>query len=65
VIRSQLKALNGHQVELTGNVEGVGPQKSGILVDDSDTGRFYVGGGDPSLGEDFRRNVPPTFAPTR
>jgi hypothetical protein len=61
VIRSQLKALNGHQVELIGNVEGVGPQKSGILVHDSDTGRFYVGGGDPSLGEDFRRNVPPTF----
>jgi hypothetical protein len=61
VIRSQLKALKGHQVELIGNVEGVGEQKTGILVADSDKGRFYLGGGDPSLGEDFRRKVPPTF----
>jgi hypothetical protein len=61
VIRSQLKALNGHQVELIGNVEGVGQQKNGILVVDSDKGKFYLGGGDPSLGEDFRRSVPPTF----
>jgi hypothetical protein len=60
-IRSQLKALKGHQVELIGNVEGVGEQKTGILVADSDKGRFYLGGGDPSLGEDFRRKVPPTF----
>jgi hypothetical protein len=28
VIRSQVKALNGHQVELIGTVEGVGPQKA-------------------------------------
>jgi hypothetical protein len=61
VIRSQLKALNGHQVELIGNVEGVGQQNSGILVAESDKGRFYIGGGDPSLGEDFRRKVPATF----
>jgi hypothetical protein len=60
-IRSQLKALKGHQVELIGSVEGVGQQKNGILVADSDKGRLYIGGGDPSLGEDFRRNVPPTF----
>jgi hypothetical protein len=61
VIRSQLKALKGHQVELIGSVEGVGEQKNGILVAESDKGRFYIGGGDPNLGEDFRRNVPPTF----
>jgi hypothetical protein len=61
VIRSQLKALNGHQVELIGNVEGVGQQNAGILVAESDTAKFYLGGGDPNLGEDFRRNVPPTF----
>jgi hypothetical protein len=60
-IRSQLKALKGHQVELIGSVEGVGQQASGILVAESDKGRFYLGGGDPNLGEDFRRNVPPTF----
>ena len=60
-IRSQLKALKGHQVELIGTVEGVGDQKNGILVAESDKGRFYLGGGDPNLGEDFRRHVPPTF----
>jgi len=60
-IRSQLKALKGHQVELIGSVEGVGQQASGILVAESDKGRFSLGGGDPNLGEDFRRNVPPTF----
>jgi hypothetical protein len=60
-IRSQLKALKGHQVELIGNVEGVGEQKNGILVAESDKGKFYVGGGDPNLGEDFRRKVPATF----
>jgi hypothetical protein len=60
-IRSQLKALKGHEVELIGNVEGVGQQKNGFLVADSDKGRLYIGGGDPNLSEDFRRNVPPTF----
>lgn len=59
-IRGQLKALNGHQVELIGTVEGVG-QQNGILVAESDKARFYLGGGDPRLGEDFRRTVPPTF----
>jgi hypothetical protein len=60
-IRSQLKMLNGHQVELIGTVEGVGADKGGILVAESDKGKVYLGGGDPSLGEDFRRRVPPTF----
>jgi hypothetical protein len=59
-IRGQLKALNGHQVELIGTVEGVRPQ-NGILVAESDKARFYLGGGDPRLGEDLRRTVPATF----
>ena len=57
-IRTELKSLNGHQVELIGTVEGVGQQKGGILVNNSDKAKIYLGGGDPSLGEDFRRNVP-------
>jgi hypothetical protein len=60
VIRSQVKALNGHQVELIGTVEGVGPQK-GVLVGDSDKLKVYLGGGDPNLGDDFRRSTRPTF----
>jgi hypothetical protein len=60
VIRSQLKALNGHQVELIGSVEGVG-LSNGILLLDSDKAKFYLGGGDPNLGEDQRRSVPPTL----
>jgi hypothetical protein len=60
-IRGQLKALNGHQVELIGTVEGVVGQQNGILVTESDKARFHLGGGDPSLGEDLRRTVPPTF----
>jgi hypothetical protein len=61
VIRSQLKELRGHQVELIGTAEGVGRQTSGILIADSGTMKFYIGGGDPGLGEDLRRVVPPTF----
>ncbi len=61
VIRSELKALNGHLVELIGTVEGVGPQKGGVLVSGSDKTKIYIGGGDPNLGEDLRRTVPPTF----
>src|SRR5262249_6223918 len=60
-IRSQLKASNGHQVELVGTVEGLGPENNGILVGAADKTKFYLGGGDPSLGEDLRRVVPPTF----
>jgi hypothetical protein len=60
VIRGQVKALNGHQVELIGTVEGVGPQK-GTLVSNSDRLKVYLGGGDPNLGEDLRRSVRPTF----
>jgi len=61
VIRSQLKALNGHQVELIGTAEGVGPHAGGLLISSTDTIKLYLGGGDPTLGEDFRRIVPPTF----
>jgi len=60
VIRSQVKALDGHQVELIGTVEGVGPQK-GVLVGESDKLKVYFGGSDPNLGDDFRRSVRPTF----
>ena len=61
VIRSQLKALNGHGVELIGTAEGVGSRTGGFLIASTDTMKFYLGGGDPTLGEDFRRVVPPTF----
>src|SRR5262249_57080846 len=67
VIRSQLKALDGHQVELIGTLRGIPGQENGILVVDSDKGRFYIGGGDPRLGDGFRLagRIPPTnFAPT-
>jgi hypothetical protein len=60
VIRSQIKALNGHQVELIGTVEGVGLQK-GVLVGESDKLKVYLGGSDPNLGEEFRRSGQPTF----
>jgi hypothetical protein len=59
-IRSALKALTGHQVELIGTVEGVGEQ-NGILLAESDKLKFYIGGGDPRLGEDLRHIVPPTI----
>jgi hypothetical protein len=52
VIRSQVKALNGHQVELIGTLHGIPGQENGLLVTDSDNVRFYLGGGDRSLGED-------------
>jgi len=60
VIKKQLKALNGHRVELIGTIEGV-DDISGILVVDSDKGKLYLGGGDARLGEDQRRTMPPTI----
>ena len=61
VIRSQLKALNGHEVELIGTLHGIPGQDNGLLVVDSDKGKFYIGGGDPRLGEDLNigRSEPP------
>jgi hypothetical protein len=63
VIRSQLKALNGHQVELIGALRGIPGQDTGLLVVDSDQLRLYIGGGDTRLGEDLvvARYEPPTI----
>src|SRR5262249_50281043 len=44
VIRSQLKALNGHRVELIGTLQGIPGMDKGLLVADSDKGKFYIGG---------------------
>jgi hypothetical protein len=63
VIRSQVKALDGHQVELVGQLRGIPGQETGLLVVDSDKGRVYLGGGDPNLGQDLgpARAEPPTI----
>src|SRR5262245_55650049 len=55
VIRNQLKALDGHEVELIGTLSGVPGQENGLLVVDSDTGRGYRGGGDSRVVEDANR----------
>jgi len=61
VIRGQLKALDGHQVELNGTMRGIPGEETGILVADSDNGKVYLGGGDPNLGNDLvTGNQPPT-----
>ena len=63
VIRSQVKALDGHQVELIGLLRGIPGQETGLLVVDSDKGKVYFGGGDPNLGQDLgpARAEPPTI----
>src|SRR5262245_41033860 len=43
VIRDQVKALNGHQVEITGALRGIPGMGTGILVADSDNGKLYIG----------------------
>jgi len=53
VIRSQVKALDGHQVEVIGTLRGIPGQETGILIAGSDKGRIYLGGADPSLGSDL------------
>jgi len=62
VIRDQVKALNGHQVEITGSLRGIPGMETGLLVVDSDSGKFYLGG-DPKMGSDTsaRRSEPPTI----
>src|SRR5262249_42754052 len=62
VIRDQVKALNGHQVEITGSLRSIPGMETGLLVLDSDSGKFYLGG-DPKMGSDTspRRNEPPTI----
>jgi hypothetical protein len=63
VIRSQVKALDGHQVELVGVLRGIPGQETGVLVAESDKGKVYLGGGDPNLGQDLAsaRAEPPTI----
>lgn len=63
VIRSQVKALDGHQVEVIGTLSGIPGQDKSVLVADSDKAKVYVGGGDKNLGEDFGtgRIEPPTI----
>lgn len=63
VIKNQVTALNGHQVELIGSLSGIAGQSRSVLVTDSDKAKLYIGGGDKSLGEDFgvSGNEPPTI----
>jgi hypothetical protein len=63
VIRDQVKALNGHQVEVTGALRGIPGMETGVLVADSDNAKLYLGGADPKLGSDLSvtRNEPPTI----
>jgi len=63
VIRDQVKALNGHQVEVTGALRGVPGMETGMLVAESGNAKIYLGGGDPRLGSDLSvaRNEPPTI----
>lgn len=66
IIRDQVKALSGHQVELTGPLFGVPGVAEGILISDSGTVRVYLGGADPNLGQDLvvNQNSPPTIRAT-
>jgi hypothetical protein len=63
VIRDQVKALNGHQVELIGTLRGIPGQDNGVLIGGSDKAKVYVGGADKNLGEDLHteRIEPPTI----
>jgi len=63
VIRDQVKALSGHQVEVTGALRGIPGMETGLLVADSGNARVYLGGGDPALGSDLSvaRYEPPTI----
>ena len=53
VIRNQVKALSGHQVELIGSLYGLPGQDRGTLVADGKA-KLSIGGGDPALGEDLK-----------
>jgi len=63
VIRDQVKALNGHTVEVIGGLRGIPGQETGVLVVDSDDVKVYFGGGDARLGYDLvsPKNEPPTI----
>ena len=58
VIRDQVKALNGHQVEVTGALRGIPGLEKGMLVVDSPNGKLYFGGSDP---DGVSRKEPPTI----
>jgi hypothetical protein len=65
VIRNQVKALNGHQVEVTGALRGIPGMETGVLVAESDNAKVYLGGGDPALGSDLsvaRYETPTIYA---
>jgi hypothetical protein len=59
VIQSQVKALNGHEVEVTGALQGIPGIETGLLAADSDKGKLYIGG-----NPDVTRKEPPTIHAT-
>ncbi len=62
VIKSQVKALDGHQVEVIGTLRGIPDQDDGILISNSPKAKVYIGGQDKSLGNDAGERVePPTI----
>jgi hypothetical protein len=62
VIRSQVKALNGHTVELIGTLRGIRDQERGLLVGESGAGRVYIGGAPKNLGDERAERIePPTM----
>jgi hypothetical protein len=62
VIRGQVKALNGHKVELIGSLRGVPGQERGLLVGESGAGRVYIGGSPKNLGDQPAERIePPTM----
>jgi len=52
VIKDQVKALNGHQVEVTGALRGVPGVENGIVVAEGDNGKLIIGGNqDPAVSK--------------
>jgi hypothetical protein len=51
-VRGALKEADGHTVELTGTLKGLGNQASGALVKDTGKTRIYVGGTERRTGQD-------------
>jgi hypothetical protein len=67
VIRDQVKALNGHTVEVAGKLRGIPGQETGLLVVDSDDVKVYLGGGDTRPGSDLApatKEMPTIYAHT-
>jgi hypothetical protein len=65
-IRSQVTALGGHQVEVTGALFGVPGVEEGTLLGDSGTLKVYLGGKDPNITDDLlvNRDDPPSIRAT-